>query len=159
MGQRLASGNDGDINGDFGAPNQGTTGNSGTPVFHATNHGTTNNVYWQVDLGANTHLSYANLFARMIDNTTIEFEVEVYDHNMNLVDTKIVNNSDVTGTTPGYDHAIDLTGDTGEFIRVTPGPDAGDSYLAFSELQVFAASARAISTGTAASTPRIFKRC
>jgi hypothetical protein len=138
-GSTNASGNDGDINGDFNAPVQGPIATSGTPVYFSNNHGATNAVYWQVDLGANTHLSYADLFARMGVNSTSEFEVEVYDHNMNLVDTKIVANSDVNGPTPGYDHAVDLTGDTGEFIRVTPGPDAGDSYLSFSELEVFAA--------------------
>ncbi|MFZ1007354.1 MAG: PEP-CTERM sorting domain-containing protein, partial [Candidatus Sulfotelmatobacter sp.] len=136
-GSTNASGNDGDINGDFYAPNQGHTGNAGTPVFFTNNHGTTNNVYWQVDLGANKPLAYANLFERMESQNTSEFEVEVYDHNMNLVDTKIVNSSSPQGTAPTFDHAVDLTGDTGEFIRVTPGPDAGDSYLAFTELEAF----------------------
>jgi autotransporter-associated beta strand protein len=140
FGSTNASGNDGDINGDFSAPNQGTTGNTGKPpVFHTNNHGTTNNVYWQVDLGADKKLSYANLFERMETQTTSEFEIEVFDHNMNLVDTKIVSSSSPQGMTPTFDHAIDLTGDTGEFVRVTVGPDAGDSFLAFSELQVFAA--------------------
>ncbi len=139
FGSTNASGNDGDINGDFFAPNQGKTGNTGTPVFFANNHGTTNNVYWQVDLGADTKLSYANLFERMESQNTSEFEVEVFDHNMNLVDTKIVSSSSPQGTTPTFDHAIDLTGDTGEFVRVTVGPDAGDSFLTFSELQVFGA--------------------
>jgi hypothetical protein len=138
-GSTNASGNDGDINGDFYTPNQGTTGNTGTPVYFSNNHGVTNAVYWQVDLGANKPLAYADLFTRMGVNTTSEFDVEVYDHNMNLVDTVLVNNSDVNGTTPGYDHAVDLTGITGEFIRVTPGPDAGDSYLSFSELEAFEA--------------------
>ncbi|HEV3418058.1 MAG TPA: hypothetical protein VG056_14625, partial [Pirellulales bacterium] len=141
FGSTNASGNDGDINGDFFAHNQGTTGNTGTPVFFSNNHGTTNNVYWQVDLGADKKLSYANLFERMESQNTSEFEVEVFDHNMNLVDTKIVSSSSPQGMTPTFDHAIDLTGDTGEFVRVTVGPDAGDSYLTFSELQVFAAPA------------------
>jgi hypothetical protein len=139
-GSTNASGNDGDINGDFNAPNQGVTGNTGAPVFFSNNYGTTNQVYWQVDLGANTPLSYADLFARMGVNSTSDFDVEVYDSSMNLVDTVDVENSDVNGTTPGYDHAIDLTGITGEFIRVTPGAGAGDSYLSFSELEVFAAT-------------------
>jgi PEP-CTERM motif len=51
-----------------------------------------------------------------------------------------VSNNDVNGTDPGYDHEIDLNGVTGEFVRVTPGADAGDSYLSFSELEVFGAS-------------------
>jgi len=138
-GSTNASGNDGDINGDFNAPNQGTTGNAGAPVFFSNNHGTTNNVYWQVDLGANTPLSYADLFTRMGVNSTSEFDVEVYNSSMQLVDSVTVANNDVNGTSPGYDHAVDLTGITGEFIRVTPGADAGDSYLSFSELEAFAA--------------------
>jgi hypothetical protein len=136
-GSTNASGNDGDINGDFNAPSQGPITSSIHPVFFSNNHGTTNNVYWQVDLGANKPLSYANLFERMESQNTSEFEIEVYDHNMNLVDTKIVNSSSPQGTTPTFDHAVDLTGDTGEFIRVTPGPDAGDSYLTFTELEAF----------------------
>jgi hypothetical protein len=139
FGSTNASGNDGDINGDFNAPSQGLILTSAHPVFHTNNAWTTNNVYWQVDLGADTPLSYADLMARMGVNSTIEFEVEVYDHNMNLVDSLIVDNSDVNGLTPGYDHAIDLTGVTGEFVRVTPGPAAGNSFLSFSELEVFAA--------------------
>ncbi len=55
FGALTTSGNDGDINGDFNAPNR--------PVFHTNNHGATNAVYWQVDLGADKPLSYANLFA------------------------------------------------------------------------------------------------
>ena len=144
FGSNLHSGNDGDINGDFSAPNQYNANvpgvqNTAAPVYFSNNHGTTNNVYWQVDLGGNTPLSYAELFARMGVNSTSEFEVEVYDSSMDLLSTTIVANSDVNGTTPGYDHMIDLTGITGEFVRVTPGPDAGDSYLSFSEVEVFAA--------------------
>jgi hypothetical protein len=139
-GSTNASGNDGDINGDFSAPVQGPITNSGTPVFFSNNHGTTNNVYWQVDLGADTNLSYAELFARMGVNSTSEFDVEVYNSSMDLVDSVTVSNNDVNGTDPGYDHEIDLNGVTGEFVRVTPGADAGDSYLSFSELEVFGAS-------------------
>jgi PEP-CTERM motif len=137
-GSTNASGNDGDINGDFNAPNQGVTGNAGAPVFFSNNYGTTNQVYWQVDLGANTPLSYAELFARMGVNSTSEFEVEVYNSSMDLVSSTIVDNNDVNGTDPGYDHEIDFNGVDGEYVRVTPGPDAGVSYLSFSELEVFA---------------------
>jgi hypothetical protein len=56
---------------------------------------------------------------------------------MNLVDSVIVDNSDVNGTTPGYDHEIDFNGATGEFIRVET---TSDSYLSFSELEAFAAA-------------------
>ncbi len=74
----------------------------------------------------------------MGSNSTSEFEVEVYDSSMDLVDTSIVSNNDVNGTDPGYDHEIDFKGVVGEYVRVTPGPDAGSSYLSFSELEVFA---------------------
>jgi hypothetical protein len=54
---------------------------------------------------------------------------------MNLVDSVLVNNSDPSGPTPDYDHAINLTGVTGRYVRVAT---TTDSFLANSELQVFA---------------------
>jgi len=128
FGALITGGNDGDINGDFNAPNR--------PVYHSSNHSV--GEYWQVDLGADTPLSYAELFARMGENnnTTHEFDVQVYNSAMTLVDSVIVDNSDVNGTTPGYDHEIDLNGVTGEFIRVAT---TTDSYLSFSELEAFSA--------------------
>src|SRR6185369_1363091 len=60
--------------------------------------------------------------------------VQVFDSSMSLVNSVLVNNSDVSGSTPGYDHTIDLTGVTGQFIRVST---TTDSYLAFAELQAF----------------------
>jgi hypothetical protein len=54
---------------------------------------------------------------------------------MNLVDSVLVNNSDPSGPTPDYDHAIDLTGVTGRYVRVAT---TTDSFLPISELQVFA---------------------
>jgi hypothetical protein len=123
FGAVLGAGNDGNITGDF---------NAGS-VYHSSNHSV--GEYWQVDLGANTPLTYANLFARTSVNSTSEFKVSVFDSSMNLVNSVIVANSDVNGPTPGYDHSIDLTGMTGEFIRVET---TTDSYLALSELQVFA---------------------
>ena len=126
FGALITGGNDGDINGDFNAPNR--------PVYHSSNHSV--GEYWQVDLGANTPLSYAEVFARTVINTTSQFDVEVYNSAMTLVDSVIVDNSDVNGTTPGYDHEIDLNGVTGEFIRVAT---TTDSYLSFSELEAFSA--------------------
>jgi hypothetical protein len=127
FGALLTSGNDGNISGDFNDPTR--------PVYHSTNHGI--GEYWQVDLGANTPLSYAELFARAgkDQNTTSEFNVQVFDSSMNLVDSVIVDNSDVNGPTPGYDHTIDLSGITGRYIRVST---TSDSYLSFAELQAFA---------------------
>jgi PEP-CTERM motif len=68
-------------------------------------------------------------------NTTSEFDVEVFDSTMNLVDSVLVSNSDPSGPTPDYDHVIDLTGDTGRYVRVATTTDL---FLALSELQVLA---------------------
>ena len=128
FGALIISGNDGKISGDFNDPSR--------PVYHSSNHSI--GEFWQVDLGADTPLSYAELFARagQNNNTTTQFDVQVFNSSMTLVDSVIVNNSDVNGATPGYDHTIDLSGVTGQFIRVAT---TTDSYLAFAELQAFAA--------------------
>jgi len=119
----ITAGNDGNINGDFGAGS----------VYHSSNHSI--GEYWQVDLGANTPLSYAELFARTSVNSTTEFKVSLLDSSMNVVQSVIVDNSDVTGPTPGYDHEIDFNGAIGRYIQVET---TSDSYLAFSELEAFA---------------------
>lgn len=128
FGALLTSGNDGNISGDFNDPSR--------PVYHSSNHSV--GEFWQVDLGANISLAYAELFARAgaNNNTTTEFKVSLLDSSMNVVDSVIVDNSDVNGPTPGYDHEIDFNGATGEFIRVET---TTDSYLSFAELQAFAA--------------------
>jgi hypothetical protein len=128
FGALIISGNDGNISGDFNDPAR--------PVYHSSNHSV--GEYWQVDLGADTPLSYAELFARAgkDNNSTSQFDVQVFDSSMTLVDSVIVNNSDVNGPTPGYDHTVDLSGVTGRYIRVAT---TSDSYLAFAELQAFAA--------------------
>jgi len=128
FGAFLTSGNDGNINGDFNNPSR--------PVYHSSNHSV--GEFWQVDLGANTPLAYAELFARAgaNNNTTTEFKVSLLDSSMHVVDSVIVDNSDVNGPTPGYDHEIDFNGATGEFIRVET---TTDSYLSFAELEAFAA--------------------
>jgi hypothetical protein len=125
FGAVITAGNDGNITGDF---------NAGS-VYHSSDHSV--GEYWQVDLGADTPLSYAELFARTSVNSTSEFKVSLLDNSMTLVNSVIVSNSDVTGSTPGYDHTIDLTGFTGRYIRVET---TSDSYLALSELEVFAAA-------------------
>ena len=53
FGSTASAGNDGNINGDF---------NAGS-VFHSSNHSV--GEFWQVDLGTNTPLAYANLFSRI----------------------------------------------------------------------------------------------
>ena len=128
FGALLTSGNDGNISGDFNDPSR--------PVYHSSNHSV--GEFWQIDLGANIPLAYAELFARAgaNNNTTTEFKVSLLDSSMNVVDSVIVDNSDVNGPTPGYDHEIDFNGATGEFIRVET---TTDSYLSFAELQAFAA--------------------
>src|SRR3989440_5146506 len=99
FGALIINGNDGNINGDF---------NAGS-VYHSSNHSV--GEYWQVDLGADKTLGYAELLTRAgkdVGNTTHQFNVQVFDSSMNLVDTVIVDNSDVNGPTPDYDHTIDL---------------------------------------------------
>ena len=123
FGAVITAGNDGNITGDFGAGS----------VYHSSNHGV--GEYWQVDLGANTPLSYAELFARTKVNSTTQFRVSLLDSSSNVVNSVIVDNSDVNGATPGYDHQIDFNGATGRYIRVET---TSDSYLAFSELEAFA---------------------
>ncbi len=127
FGALIISGNDGNISGDFNTPSR--------PVYHSSNHSV--GEYWQVDLGADKTLGYAELLTRAgkdAGNTTHQFNVQVFDSSMNLVDSVIVDNADVNGPTPDYDHAIDLAGDTGRYIRVST---TTDSYLAFAELQAF----------------------
>jgi hypothetical protein len=128
FGALQTSGNDGNISGDFNDPSR--------PVYHSSNHSV--GEFWQVDLGANMPLAYAELFARAgkDNNTTTEFKVSLLDSSMNVVDSLIVDNSDVNGPTPGYDHEIDFNGATGRFIRVET---TTDSFLSFAELQAFAA--------------------
>jgi autotransporter-associated beta strand protein len=129
FGALIISGNDGNISGDFNTPSR--------PVYHSSNHSV--GEYWQVDLGADTTLAYSELFTRAgkdNGNTTHQFDVQVFDSSMNLVKEVIVDNADVNGPTPDFDHAIDLAGYTGRYIRVAT---TTDSYLAFSELQAFAA--------------------
>src|SRR2546430_7461249 len=58
FGALITSGNDGNITGDFNDPNR--------PVYHSSNYSV--GEYWQVDLGADTPLSYAELFARAGQN-------------------------------------------------------------------------------------------
>jgi hypothetical protein len=123
FGALLSNGNDGGITGDF---------NAGS-VYHSSSHSV--GEYWQVDLGANTPIWYTELFARTSVNSTSEFKVSLLDSSMNVIDSVIVDNNDVNGTNPGYDHEIDFNGATGEFIRVET---TSDSYLAFSELEAFA---------------------
>ncbi len=127
FGALLTSGNDGNISGDFNDPSR--------PVYHSSNHSV--GEFWQVDLGANMPLAYAELFARAgaNNNTTTQFKVSLLDSSMNVVDSVIVDNSDVNGPTPGYDHEIDFNGATGKFIRVET---TTDSFLSFAELQAFA---------------------
>jgi hypothetical protein len=126
FGALFTSGNDGNILGDFNEPTR--------PVYHSSLHSV--GEYWQVDLGADTPLSYAELFARAgkDNNTTSQFDVQVFDSSMTLVNSVVVDNSDVNGSTPGYDHTIDLAGVTGRYIRLAT---TSDSYLSFAELQAF----------------------
>ncbi len=127
FGALKGSGNDGNISGDLSAPS--------SPVYCSSTAGV--GQYWQVDLGGNVNLSYAELFCQdnVGQNNTTQFDVQVYNSSMNLVDSVIVNNN-VNGPNPGFDHEINLTGIDGEFIRLST---TLNQYLCFSELEAFAA--------------------
>lgn len=124
-GALMTSGNDGDINADFNAPNR--------PVYHSTDFGV--GEYWQVDLGQEFKLDYLELFARSDDHTTSEYRVSVLDENLAVVGSTIVDNPAFNTPTPGYDHTIDVSGLVGRYIRVET---TQAQYLAFTELRAFA---------------------
>jgi len=89
FGALPASGNDGNISGDFNDPSR--------PVYHSSNHSV--GEFWQVDLGANIRWptpSYLPAPARIIIHERIQ--VSLLDGSMNVVDSVIVDNSDVNGT-------------------------------------------------------------
>ncbi len=126
FGGSISGGNDGNISGDLNAPS--------SPDFCSSTAGA--GQYWQVDLGANTSLSTAELFCRenVNENTTSQFDVEVFNSSMQEVDSVIVNNNESAGN---FDHEINLSGVTGEFIRLAT---TQNQYLSFSELEVFGTS-------------------
>ena len=125
-GALISSGNDGDIHGNFNF--------SSRPVYHSTNYGASE--FWQVDLGAEYPLDFLELFARNDDHTTSQFKVTVLDDAQVEVGSLLVDNSSPTGTTPTFDHTIDVSGMTGRYIRLAP---TQDEYLSFTELRAFAA--------------------
>src|SRR5262249_12674809 len=142
-GAQLTSGNDGNIDGDFG---------SGIyrPVYHSSNFGV--GEYWQVDLGANKQLDHLQLFARGDNDvsqgdfgTTTQFKVTVFKSDGTTVaGSYIVDNNPLNTANPGYDHLINTAGISGEFVRVET---TQNQYLAFSELRAFEGPGSAFPTG------------
>ena len=125
-GAQITSGNDGNIDGSFGAGIY-------RPVFHTSDPGV--GQYWQVDLGANTQLDHLQLFARGDNYTTSQFKVTVYKADgVTVAGSYIVDNNALTSTDQGYDHVINTAGITGEFVRVET---TRSEYLAFAELRAF----------------------
>lgn len=145
FGAMLSSGNDGNINGNFGGP-----GNR--PVYHSALAGV--GEYWQVDLGAETQLDHLQLFPRGEFNrndetgekwsTTTEYRVSVLDAALSEVGAYIVTPNALYGVDPDYDMLINTMGLTGQYVRVetTKG-----EYLAFSELRAFAGPGDALPVG------------
>lgn len=125
-GALIGSGNDGNINADFNDPSR--------PVFHTTDFGV--GQYWQVDLGKTTNLDFAELFTRSDNYTTTEFKISVLDSSLATVGSVIVDNADPKGVAGDYDHTVDLSGLTGQYIRVET---TKAEYLSFTELRAFAA--------------------
>jgi hypothetical protein len=125
-GGSLSGGNDGNISGDLSAPS--------APDYCSSTAGV--GQYWQVDLGGNTPLSTAELFCRnnVGENTTSQFDVEVFNSAMQMVDSVIVNNNNAAGN---FDHEINLSGITGEYLRLVTTQNQN---LCFSELEVFGTS-------------------
>jgi hypothetical protein len=142
-GALITSGNDGNIDGDFGAGLY-------RPVYHSSNAGV--GEYWQVDLGSTQQLDHLQLFARGDNDvsqgdfgTTSQFKVTVFKSDGTTVaGTYIVDNNLLNTTNPGYDHIINTAGISGEFVRVET---TLSQYLAFSELRAFVGPGSAFPTG------------
>lgn len=135
FGAMLSSGNDGNINGNFGVP-----GNR--PVYHSALFGV--GEFWQVDLGAETPLDHLQLFTRGESNTTTEYRVSVLDASQQEVGAYIVTPNALESTDPDYDLLINTMGLVGQYVKVetTKG-----EYLAFSELRAFAGPGNALPVG------------
>jgi hypothetical protein len=129
-GALMTSGNDGNIDGNFG--------NGGyRPVFHSIlplGENPAPGDYWQVDLGAMIQLDHLQLFPRTDDQTTPQFKVSVLDGSLSEVSSFIVDNPPASVQNPLYDHIINTAGATGRYIRVET---TTDNLLAFAELRAF----------------------
>jgi hypothetical protein len=142
-GALITSGNDGNIDGEFGS-------GINRPVYHSTNAGV--GEYWQVDLGGTKQLDHLQLFARGDNDvsqgdfgTTTQFKVTVYKADGTTVaGSYIVDNNPLNTTNPGYDHIINTAGISGEFVRVET---TLSQYLAFSELRAFEGPGSAFAPG------------
>lgn len=125
FGALSTSGNDGNIDGNFGHPGY-------RPVYHSAVQGV--GEYWQVDLGSELQLDHLQLFARSDTYSTTEFKVSVLDASQFEVDSFIVENAPLTDPNPGYDHLINTAGIVGQYVRIET---TQDEHLVFSELRAF----------------------
>jgi len=122
FGATIAGGNDGNIGGDF---YQG-----GFPVYHSAAAGA--GQFYQLDLGALIPLDYLELIDRSDADTTTQFRVSVLDDASNEVFSEVVDSAGLLN----YDHTLDLTDVTGQFIRIET---TRNEFLAFSEIRAFSA--------------------
>ena len=123
---QITSGNDGNIDGNFGdGPYR--------PVYHSGSFGS--DIFWQVELAETTAINHIELYTRMDGYSTHEFKVSVLDESQIEVSSYIVAVSDPIGSNPDYNLLINAAGATGKYIRVSP---TGDQYLAFAELRAWA---------------------
>jgi hypothetical protein len=124
-GSLIGSGNDGNIDGNFG-------GSGYFPVYHSSTSGV--GEYWQVDLGEMTQLDHLQLFSRTDDQTTVEYKVSVLDSSFSEVLSFIVDNPAANVTSPVYDHILNTAGAMGQYLRVET---TQANLLAFAELRAF----------------------
>jgi hypothetical protein len=121
FGATLTSGVDGNLDGSFFNP--------GTTVYHSETQAV--GQFYQVDLGETVALDYLELFDRNDSDTTTQFRVSVLNAGGIEVFSTVVDSAGLTA----YDHAIDVSGVSGQFIRLeTTLPQ----FLAFSEIRAFA---------------------
>lgn len=128
----ITSGNDGNIDGNFG-----TSGYR--PVYHSSTIGV--GEFWQLDLGAETQLDHLELFTRSDHYSTSEFKVSVLNQSQAVVSSFTVVNNPLTDPNPGFDHLINTAGVIGQFIRIET---TKEEHLVFSELRAFSGPGSAL---------------
>ncbi|MBX3435651.1 MAG: discoidin domain-containing protein [Pirellulales bacterium] len=136
----ITSGNDGNIDGNFGTAGY-------RPVYHSAIAGV--GEYWQVDLGAMTQLNHLELFPRTDEGrsddgdpntpdplyvTTSQYKVSVLDDSLATVTSFIVDNPLPSDPAPQFDHLLNTAGAVGRYIRVET---TREEYLAFAELRAW----------------------
>ena len=126
-GALITSGNDGDIDARLQSALLGRCSTRPTTALDSTGRSIS---------GSTVPLDTVELFARSDGATTSQYKVSVLDASLTPVGSVIVDNAAYNAANPGYDHAVDVSGMTGRYVRVET---TRDEYLAFSELRAFAA--------------------